>query len=56
MSDEEAFAIVNKRLAESDKITVDLLNETFKHYSNKFEAHIDYIDGIVYIKVKIRPV
>lgn len=56
MSDEEAFAIVNKRLAESDKIKVDLLNQTFKDYSDKFEAHIEYDNGLVYFKVKIRPV
>ena len=40
MSDEEAFAIVNKRLAEPDKIKVDLLNETLKDYADKFEVRI----------------
>lgn len=56
MSDEEAFAIVNRRLAESRKINVNLLDEQFKHYSDKFEAHIEYADGKANIKVKIRPI
>ena len=67
MSDEEAFAIVNQRLAEADHINVDLLGETFKHYgiithmytkevTSRFVATIDYNDSAVNIKVENIPV